>query len=44
MASRTTVFDFSDSGTIGSRTVSAHLPKTESAYFAGAGLVSMNRF
>ena len=33
MASRTAARVFSATGTIGSRTVSAHLPSTESAYF-----------
>ena len=36
-------FDFSLSGTIGSRTVSEILPSTDNAYLAGAGLVSMKR-
>ena len=42
MASRTAACVFSATGTIGSRTVSAHLPSSDSAYLAGAGLVSMN--
>ena len=32
-----------DAGTIGSRTVLAHLPSSDSAYLTGAGLVSTNR-
>ena len=43
MASRTAPCAFSLAGTIGSRTVSAHLPSSDSAYLTGAGLVSTNR-
>jgi hypothetical protein len=42
MASRTAVRVFAATGTMGNLTVSAHLPTSESAYFAGAGFVSMN--
>ena len=42
MASRTAARVFSATGTIGSRTVSAHLPSSDSAYLTGAGLVSTN--
>src|SRR6476620_5466584 len=43
MAWRTAALVLSATGTIGSRTVSEHLPSTESAYFTGAGLVSRNK-
>ena len=43
MASRTAVCAFSLAGTIGSRTVLAHLPISDIAYLIGAGLVSTNR-
>jgi hypothetical protein len=44
MASRTAAFDLSDKATIGSRTASSHLPKSDRAYLAGDGLVSTKRF
>ena len=43
MASRTALCAFSVAGTIGSRTVLAHLPMSDMAYLIGAGLVSTNR-
>ena len=43
MASRTAACAFSLAGTIGSRSVLAHFPISESAYLIGAGLVSTNR-
>jgi len=43
MAWRTAVCAFSLAGTIGSRTVLAHLPISDIAYLIGAGLVSTNR-
>ena len=43
MASRTATRAFSLAGTIGSRTVSVHLPISDIAYLTGAGLVSTNR-
>ena len=43
MASRTAACVFSVAGTIGRRTVLAHLPISDSAYLTGAGLVSTNR-
>src|SRR5207247_108095 len=43
MTSRTAVCAFSLAGTIGSRSVLAHLPISDSAYLISAGLVSTNR-
>src|SRR5512146_2676451 len=43
MASRTATRAFSLAGTIGRRTVSAHLPISDIAYLIGAGLVSTKR-
>ena len=40
MASRTTICAFSVAGTIGKRSLFSHLPKSESAYLTGAGLVN----
>ena len=44
MALRTAARVGSDTGTIGSRSFSSILPSSDSAYFTGAGLLSMNRF
>src|ERR1035441_7830621 len=43
MASRTAACAFSLAGTMGSRTVLAHLPISDMAYLIGAGLVSTKR-
>src|SRR5579885_1305758 len=43
MASRTAACALSLAGTIGSRTILAHLPSSDSAYLTGAGEVSTKR-